>query len=78
LCHQDFFWWHGQAITIARFPVDAKVAGIESLLVERNRDFLEFAESAGWLKSGASVQRLTDSEYARRVAVQQLEGIEHS
>ena len=77
-CQQDFFWWYGQAITTARFPFDARAAGIELVLEQRNRDFLDFADSAAFLMSGPTVERLPNSVYAQRMVPQQLDGIEHS
>lgn len=78
LCHRDFFWWHGQAVTIAQFPNDARSGGVESVLSERNRTFLDLVESGGYLNPSDSMPRLADYDVADRMTAQQLDGIAHS
>ena len=78
LCHWDCLLWHGQANSIARFPLDARVAGIESVFATRNYDALGWGEFTGILTFDASKKTLTNAEIAEQMVPKQLEMIEHS
>ncbi len=76
LCHREYLLWHGQAVSIARSPIDAQAGGVESVFVARNLEFLESGVTAGWIKPGD--WQGNPVEIAAKTAAMQLEMVEYS
>jgi len=78
LCHRDFLFWYGHAVTVARFPIDAQAAGVESVFISRTREALDLSETSGIINFDPSRKTLSNSEIASEMASKQLEMVTQS
>jgi hypothetical protein len=78
LGHWDFLMWHNQAVSIARFPDDAKLVGVESVLTSQFVEALDFAASRSILDWTQAEPSDSKSGVVTTMVEQQLKSIHRS
>ena len=70
-CFAEYNAWHGNANFIANFANDARIAGVNAVLANRNSQSLDFAEATGVLV-WTNARTKSSAEIANDLAAHQL------